>query len=206
MGRPSNRERILREGLRVVLERGYCGASVRDIVQAAGVPQGSFTNHFTSKEAFGLEVLDVYFTMVRENIARTLANESLEPIQRLRAWIDLQIDFLQQAGMRNGCLIGNFSVEAIDSSELIRSRLERILDDIHKAVASCLKAAVEAGDLPASADCEDLAKYLYASLQGAISQSKVEQSPAPIERFKRILFTTILSNRGHRKRTRNDSL
>jgi integrase len=30
---------------------------VRDVVQAAGVPQGSFTNHFTSKEAFGLEIL-----------------------------------------------------------------------------------------------------------------------------------------------------
>ena len=44
-------------GLQVVLERGYVGASVRDIVEAAGVPQGSFTNHFASKEAFSLQVL-----------------------------------------------------------------------------------------------------------------------------------------------------
>jgi TetR/AcrR family transcriptional repressor of nem operon len=42
----------------VVFERGYCGASARDIVQAAGVPQVSFTNHFRSKEAFSLEVLE----------------------------------------------------------------------------------------------------------------------------------------------------
>jgi TetR/AcrR family transcriptional repressor of nem operon len=192
VAKPSNRERILSEGLRVVLERGYCGASVRDIVQAAGVPQGSFTNHFSSKEAFSLEVLDLYFARVRENIARTLGNEAIEPLQRLRAWIDLQIDFLQQSGMRTGCLIGNFSVEATDSSELIRTRLERIIHDIQRELASCLKAAVKAGDLPASSDCDELAKYLYASLQGAISQSKVEQSPAPIERFKRILFSTIL--------------
>ena len=57
MPKPSHREKILTEGLRVVHERGFAGASVRDIVQAAGVPQGSFTNHFASKEAFGLEVL-----------------------------------------------------------------------------------------------------------------------------------------------------
>jgi len=45
MARPANREKILTAGLRVVHERGFGGASVRDIVQAAGVPQGSFTCH-----------------------------------------------------------------------------------------------------------------------------------------------------------------
>jgi TetR/AcrR family transcriptional repressor of nem operon len=54
MPKPSHREKLLEAGFEVVLERGYCGASVRDIVQAAGAPQGSFTNHFTSKEAFCL--------------------------------------------------------------------------------------------------------------------------------------------------------
>jgi TetR/AcrR family transcriptional repressor of nem operon len=52
VGKPSNREKILTEGLRVVHERGFAGASVRDIVEAAKVPQGSFTNQkkpFVSK-------------------------------------------------------------------------------------------------------------------------------------------------------------
>jgi TetR/AcrR family transcriptional repressor of nem operon len=71
MPKPSNREQILKEGFRVVLERGYCGASVRDIVEAAGVPQGSFTNHFESKDAFCLEVLERYFDLVRTTIEET---------------------------------------------------------------------------------------------------------------------------------------
>jgi len=54
MPKPSHREKLLAAGLQVVLEKGYCGASVRDIIQAAEVPQGSFTNHFRSKEAFCL--------------------------------------------------------------------------------------------------------------------------------------------------------
>ena len=61
MTKLSNRDRILTEGLKVVHAHGYAGASVRDIVSAAGVPQGSFTNHFISKEAFCLEILDLYF-------------------------------------------------------------------------------------------------------------------------------------------------
>src|ERR1700716_4310624 len=114
MPKPSHREKILSAGLEVVFEQGYCGASVRDIVQAAGVPQGSFTNHFSSKEAFCLEVLERYFTLVTENIDKTLRNDSMPPLQRLKAWLDLQVFYLEQAGMRNGCLIGNFSAEAGD--------------------------------------------------------------------------------------------
>jgi TetR/AcrR family transcriptional repressor of nem operon len=57
VAKPSNREKILTEGLRVVHERGFAGASVRDIVEAAKVPQGSFTNHFASKEAFASKSL-----------------------------------------------------------------------------------------------------------------------------------------------------
>src|SRR5258708_14046070 len=85
MGKPSKREKILTEGLRVVHEHGFGGASVRDIVQAAGVPQGSFTNHFASKEAFGLEIIDRYFANISELARETLRNDSLPPLLRLGA-------------------------------------------------------------------------------------------------------------------------
>ena len=75
MPKPSHREKLLAAGFQVVFEQGYCGASVRDIVQAAGVPQGSFTNHFRSKEAFSLEVLERYFDLVHQNIEKTLRND-----------------------------------------------------------------------------------------------------------------------------------
>jgi TetR/AcrR family transcriptional regulator, transcriptional repressor for nem operon len=192
MPKPSHRENLLAAGLHVVLEQGYCGASVRDIVQAAGVPQGSFTNHFRSKEAFCLEVLERYFTLVRENIDKTLRNDSTAPLQRLRAWVDLQVRFLEQADMRNGCLIGNFSAEASDQSEAIRQRLLEIFAEIHASVVYCLRAAVAAGELSSATDCEELAQFIFASLQGAILQSKVEHSSVPINRFQKVLLSTVL--------------
>jgi TetR/AcrR family transcriptional repressor of nem operon len=183
---------LLNEGLKVVLSQGYCGASVRDIVRAARVPQGSFTNHFTSKEAFAQEVLDRYFSLVRGNIDKTLRNDSLPPLRRLRAWLDLQIAFLKKAEFRTGCLIGNFSIEASDQSESIRRRLTEFFKDIHESIVYCLKAAVDAGELSASTDIGEVASFLYSSWQGAILQSKVDQSIKPLEGFKRILFSRIL--------------
>src|SRR5213592_1187412 len=65
MARRSLRDKILRAGLPVMFRSGYHGASVRDICAAAGAPQGSFTNHFRSKEAFAVEVLDQYFDYLK---------------------------------------------------------------------------------------------------------------------------------------------
>jgi TetR/AcrR family transcriptional regulator, transcriptional repressor for nem operon len=192
VSKPSNREKILNEGLRVVQGRGFAGASVRDIVRAAGVPQGSFTNHFASKEAFCLEILDRYFADVRAMIDRTLRNDALPPLKRLRAFVDAQIKYLNRIGWQNGCLIGNFSAEASEHSELIRTRLVDIFEEMRQSVAYCLRAAVQLGELPQKTDCEELGGFLVASLQGAILQSKAERRSVPIERFKRLIFSTLL--------------
>ena len=192
MPKPSHRNKLLTEGLKVLLARGYVGASVRDIVKAAGAPQGSFTNHFTSKEAFAQEVLDLYFSLVRQNMEKTLRNDSLPPLHRLRQWIDLQIAFLKQARFRSGCLIGNFSIEASVDSKRIRERLEEIFKEINESIVYCLRAAVDAGELSASSDVRQLSGFLYSSLQGAVLQSKVELSAEPLKRFKDVLFSRIL--------------
>jgi len=192
VAKPSHREKILTEGLRVVHERGFGGASVRDIVEAARVPQGSFTNHFVSKDAFCLEILDLYFKDVRATIQQTLRNDSLPPLKRLRAYIDAQIKYLNRIGWRNGCLIGNFSAEATDHSEVIRKRLVEIYEELRQGFAYCLKAAVKAGELSRKTDSDELAGFLIASLQGAILQSKTERSAVSTERYKNLIFSTLL--------------
>jgi len=131
-------------------------------------------NHFESKEAFCLELLIRYFAIVQANITKTLRNDSLKPLYRLRQWFDIQIAFLKQADFRNGCLIGNFSAEVGAHSDAIHEKLNEIYAEIHESVVYCLKAAVKAGVLPATVDCKELAHFLYSSLQGAILQAKVE--------------------------------
>src|SRR6202166_4527437 len=192
VAKPSHREKILTEGLRVVHERGFGGASVRDIVEAAGVPQGSFTNHFASKEAFCLEILDLYFKDVRAMMQRTLRNDSLPPLKRLRAFVDAQIKYLNRIGWQNGCLIGNFSAEASEHSEVIRKRLVKIFEEMRGSVAYCLTAAVKSGELSRKTECDELGGFIVASLQGAILQSKAERRAVPIERFKHLMFSTML--------------
>lgn len=196
MAKHSHRERILAEGMKVVHAHGFANASVRDIVRAAGVPQGSFTNHFTSKEAFGLEVIELYYAASRDSQRQTLRNDALPPLQRLRAYIDASKDRLNQSQMRHGCLLGNFTAEASEHSEPIRQRLLEIYAEGRQSLAYCLRAAVQAGEIAPQTDCDEMAGFIQSSLQGANLLSKVERSTVPLERCKEVIFSLLLPRTG----------
>jgi TetR/AcrR family transcriptional repressor of nem operon len=193
MNKISNRDKLLTNGRKVVLERGYVGASVRDIVEAADVPQGSFTNHFDSKEAFALEILDLYFADSCVVIRETLRNDALTPLKRLRSYFDATIAAIKNHDAKNGCLLSNFAAEASDHSEIIRKRLSEIYTELREAVAYCLKAAVKEGELPKNYKVGDVANFIVTGLQGAILVSKVERDLLFVENFKKTLFSTVLA-------------
>ncbi len=192
MARVSNRDRILASGMEVVHAHGFGGASVRDIVQAAGVPQGSFTNHFCSKEAFGVEIIDLYYACSGQLIAETLRNDALPPLVRLGAYLDRSIEKLEAGALRNGCLLGNLAAEASHDSAPIREKLDEVFADMAAAFASCLRDAIAAGDVPGDLDVDATAAYIVASLQGATLLAKVSGDTAAVERFRRILFDKVL--------------
>jgi TetR/AcrR family transcriptional repressor of nem operon len=191
MPKPSTRDRILEAGLQVMHRKGYAGAGVRDIVAEAPAPQGSFTNHFRSKEDFGREVLDLYFDNTKRLVAEALEDMSLAPLERLRRYLDLITARLASAEFTRGCLIGDFSLEAAPHSELLRTRLAEIFAEWRTPFAACIAEGQAAGEIARSFAPEDLAEFLLSSWEGAILRTKVERSAEPLERFKRIVFSTV---------------
>jgi TetR/AcrR family transcriptional repressor of nem operon len=191
MSKPSLREDILKAGLTVMFRFGYQGASVRDICAAAGAPQGSFTNHFRSKEAFAQEVLDRYFVNLQGSVKEALDDKSLTPRNRLKRYLDIISGVLEGAEWNRGCLIGDFSLQTTSESELLRARLEAIFQEWRAPFASCIAEAQTAGEIDATFDPTDLAEFLLASWEGAILRMKVERGPAALDRFKNIIFQTV---------------
>jgi len=211
MGRPSLRDDILQAGLPVLFRSGYHAASVRDICAAAGAPQGSFTNHFRSKEAFTVEVLNRYFDYLKGLVHETLSDPNLTPRQRVERYLEVVTEKLERDRWMTGCLIGDFSLQASSHSNLLRKRLDAIFKEWRALFASCIAAAQWAGEVDSDLDAEDLAEFLLTSWQGAILRMKVERSPAALERFKTIVFATVfkqprtVASQKHQRRARKQS-
>ena len=148
MAKASHRDRILDAGLKVMFHKGYIGSGVRDIVAEALAPQGSFTNHFRSKEVFAREVLDRYFDRLKGLAAQVLDDRSLSPRQRLRRYLDVITERLKMDDFRRGCLIGDFSLEAAPQSDMLRERLAAIfITEWRAPFAACIAEAQTTGEI-----------------------------------------------------------
>jgi TetR/AcrR family transcriptional regulator, transcriptional repressor for nem operon len=201
MSKPSLREDLLNAGLELMFRSGYQGATVRDICAAAGAPQGSFTNHFRSKEAFAQKVLDRYFANLQKTVSKALEDKSLTPRQRLKRYLDIISSLLAGDKWNRGCLIGDFSLETSSQSTLLRRRLEAIFQEWRAPFASCIAEAQAVGEIDSTFDPTDLAEFLLASWEGAILRMKVERGPAALERFKKIVFDTVFKEQTNDRRS-----
>ncbi len=194
MSRPSNREQLIETGVETLMCRGFSNASVRDIASAAGVPLGSFTNHFRSKEDYAVEVLDRYFASLQDVMAQTLESPNMAPLQRLDAYLDVITDLMSVSGWRYGCLIGNLGLEVSGYSELIRTRLQGIFADWLRPFLAVVVDAQRSGELRDDLSPEELAEFLLAGWHGAILRMKVERSDEPLKRFRRIIEVTLFQS------------
>jgi TetR/AcrR family transcriptional repressor of nem operon len=191
MNKINARDRLLDAGLRVMFRLGYAGTGVREVVAEAGVAQGSFTNHFRSKEQFAAEVLERYFIHVRALVALALEDEKVPPRQRLRHYLEIITGRLEADHWQRGCLIGDFSIEMPGQSEDFRARLADIYATWRQPFARCIRAAQADGSIASDFAPEDLADFLLSSWQGAMLRMKVERTPRPLELFKKIAFATV---------------
>ena len=68
MSKETTKTILLEAGRRIFLEKGYTNSGIETILQAAGVPKGSFYYYFASKEDFGLQVLDRFAGEIAANV------------------------------------------------------------------------------------------------------------------------------------------
>lgn len=65
-GEPPTKERILDAALRLFDEKGYAGATMRDIAKAAGLTEGALYRHYAGKEALLAAILDLFDAKIFE--------------------------------------------------------------------------------------------------------------------------------------------
>lgn len=191
MARSSHREKILASGVVTVHQHGFTATGVREIACAAGVPLGSFTNHFRSKEEFGLAVLDRYFEELEAIVQRTFGDQTGAPLDRLHAYFDTITARLADVGWRYGCLVSNLSLEAAEHSELLRERLSQVLWRLTQRFAEAVRDCQATGSVRADLDANELATLLLAAWHGVLLRMKVDRSPEPLEKFRRTFFVLL---------------
>jgi TetR/AcrR family transcriptional regulator, transcriptional repressor for nem operon len=178
--RNETREHLLATGEQVCLQRGFTGMGLSEMLALAEVPKGSFYHYFRSKEAFGVALLERYFSHYLDQIEQQLNQPGLSARERLLNHFRYGETLFIEQGHIVGCLGVKLSAEVCDLSEPMRDALQHGATAMIAAYARCLTEMASEQDLPFGQTPQQLAQRCYLLWLGASLQSKISREPGPI--------------------------
>jgi len=178
---------IIEKALPIFNTKGYNAASLSDITAATGITKGAIYGNFKNKDEVATAAFERGVEIVAGAIGKRVRNENNAP-DKLSAIIDFYEEYLSKPPIPGGCPVLNSSIEADDSLPFLRSKVIRSIALLKDSLIKMINRGIREGQIKADVDAEEFANFFYATVEGAISVSRIEgdsRSFAFIKRFMR---------------------
>ncbi len=176
MPRPSHKDKIVKSALAVFHEFGYHASGVQTVVDHAGVPKGSFYNHFKSKDELGLEVLNAYWS-TSEDLRAALRDSAQSPLERIKTHLEaFQVT-------QSGCLVGNFTSEMAKEPQF-RDALKDVYASWIADFEFCIAQGQADGSIRDDKSAKVLAEFVVTALEGSVLKRKLEEDEQTLVNFR----------------------
>ncbi|KFC81364.1 TetR/AcrR family transcriptional regulator [Buttiauxella agrestis] len=175
------REHLLATGEQLCLQRGFTGMGLSELLSTAEVPKGSFYHYFRSKEAFGVAMLERYYTAYNLRLQQHFSCGVGTYRERLLAWYQETVNWFSQHGSLISCLTVKLSAEVCDLSEDMRASLNQGSAQIVSQLADALEKGHAEKSLKLTDSAFSQAQVIYALWLGASLQAKISRSAIPLE-------------------------
>jgi TetR/AcrR family transcriptional repressor of nem operon len=170
------REAIIAAATRLIHVHGYNATSLDDVLRESGAGKGNFYYHFKSKEDLGHAILDkIVDGFLERTLEPCFADAEAPPLGQIRCFLDRLLEAQRERKCVGGCVMGNLASELSDVHEGFRTRLAMLFTAWQARLASALESARRRGELAGASEPESLARFVVASLEGAILLAKVSK-------------------------------
>lgn len=174
--------RLTDAALAIMWENSYGAASVDAICEAANVRKGSFYYFFKSKAELAAAALEADWQKHVPELD-AIFSPTVPPLERLRrshqAACEMLADIQKQRGRILGCPIFTVGSEISCSEEtVLRDKVQEILDRKLCYYESAIRDAHAQGLIQAP-DAHAKARALFALIQGALTQARIENNLEP---------------------------
>ena len=138
------REKVLLAATQMFAERGYAGASIADIAEAAGVTKPALLYHFGDKERLWRDAVDALWAEVDAFYAARWPRDAISA----RGYFERTLDLFVEAALRWPAYVRIPFIEGATESWRSRWLVDRHFGDHVKFTERTIRAAQRAGDLP----------------------------------------------------------
>ncbi len=172
--------RLTQAGRDLFSRQGYNATGIQAITDHAGVPKGSFYNHFESKEAFAVAIIGQYAEHLQLSWQAMMAAAPAQPMAAIRFVFDQMIAYHERKELQAGCLVGNFAAEMALASDACRQGLLQAQLAWRERLARMIEHAQAAGEVRSDLPAPVLAALAWDTWEGALLRMKLEKSTAPL--------------------------
>jgi len=184
------REKLLDQGVKMLMDQGYHGTGLKEILDIVQIPKGSFYNYFGSKEKFAAEAITHYIEPFIDLLSKHLKVSDIDGLTALKNYYAELITEVEQSGYKGGCLLGNMMGEVGDTSEECRQSLLATIERYNLLQESALLSAQNEGLVRKDRSAKSMTDLLFSSWQGALLQMKIEKSVEPLQ----VCWDTLLDD------------
>ncbi|MEP1215581.1 MAG: TetR family transcriptional regulator [Marinobacter sp.] len=176
-----DRQVALEKAMNLFWERGYSGASMKQIEQALDMRPGSIYATFGNKDGLFGEALTAYAQQGGAELREHLAGHSsmLDGLQSYLRLVGRQSS-KEEVPPSRACMIVKTLLEASNTNAAIAEQANAILNTIEQALTDLLEQARIQGELMPDTNCGRLARFLQAQLIGLRSFAQRDVSPEQI--------------------------
>jgi len=192
MASGTTREEIIRKGAGLIHAQGFNATGIQQVLDAAGVPKGSFYFYFKSKEDFGLTVIDYFREYIEAMTDKYLKDDNALPLKRLSSFFDAYGDIFTKMDFCCGCPIGNLMQEMSDLNATFREKINEVYSEMQKGIEQLLGEARAGGYISDDTDPSQTAQFIINAWEGAIMHMKLVKDTKPLSVFKKMIFERIL--------------
>jgi AcrR family transcriptional regulator len=171
------REHILATAERIILQRGYSGTSIEEIIGEAGITKGGFFYHFDGKNDLARNLMlrylenDARFFVELSKRAQSLTED---PLQQFLLFLKLMAEAMADLpGTHPGCLVASFTYEAQQFDDDVQDLNAKGVLSWRKIFVEHLEKISEKYPMKIEKPLEELADMLSSTIEGGIVMSKV---------------------------------
>lgn len=186
------RDRIIEAGTEIISEKGYHGCGLKEILDAAGVPKGSFYYYFKSKENFGVAVIEAFVSNYAQTLNEKFTDRSKPAIVRLRDHFLCAKIWYDENGYDKTCLVAKLGMDVAGMSPTMQAAMQCATDQWKAIFAKCLRESQAQGDINPTWDADELAAFILNAWEGVTVQTQIAQNTKAIENFVTMLFDHLI--------------
>lgn len=190
----ATRDRLLEIAERRILQQGFAGTSIDEIIKEAGITKGGFFYHFSSKDDLALGLLQRYKeqdALLFNGLFDRAGELTDDPLQQMLVFVKLLSETMADLeDLHPGCLVASFTYESQQVNQKVRDLTAESVMVWRELFEEHLKKIDGHYNMKTETSYAELADMLSSIIEGGIIVSRALGDPD-------ILVRQLLQYRAH---------